>query len=480
MDSSTGSAFPSTPFSSTGSNGPETPEVYSTPGSPQCESLENLSPALNSLVDTVLQDAVVGEHAAEIPASEVTLVGRKAGAGVGTSIDVAAATPRSNGGFSDVAVVLGKSLKVKIQSYLAGASRHTVPSMRLASSHFQALDNADSETNDARNKPFAIVIPPAATRTTTGDEVNVVATRLSRSLSGCFPRGTPPGSNGNPTPTNTGPRYVPPTPTDPNDDVLVTDVVDIRVTANNTDLPVRDLPEGNLNLFTFPIPAAVLVTLFSNPCQDNGQGQSTQAVTSLECSWFDTHSMTWSAQGCTTSIVNGTTLCSCNHLTEFSVLRRRAQRTCDSDESPGKYAYMAFTAVYGIVLIMLATQFIRSAVYTRCKFSYPLMQQGLGAIVAIARILVCLVFGDITPRIQIIGEAVIVCLPYLVQFWIFTLLGGQWYSTLFLAMRHGADSFKKVVPFYVVFNIIIIAAVSSMALSIGSCFVCFFVFAYLL
>jgi hypothetical protein len=116
------------------------------------------------------------------------------------------------------------------------------------------------------------------------------------------------------------------------------------------------------------------------------------------------------------------------------VLARRSQRTCGDTFSPGREVYRAFVVIYFLALVVLVTQSIRTAVYSKARFSYSLLQQSLGAVAALLRMLVSLIFGDVITGLPLIAEALISSLPYMITFWVFTLLLFQWFSTLYLGM----------------------------------------------
>jgi hypothetical protein len=155
---------------------------------------------------------------------------------------------------------------------------------------------------------------------------------------------------------------------------------------------------------------------------DDGQCGSEDVFNRPECSWYDHTAQTWSTSGCTsTNFENGTTTCVCTHTTEFTVILRRYRNSCKV-ASPAKWIYFSYIFVYGALFVLLVTQVLRSGIYSGWKFSFPLATQSVGAVAACFKFFVCLIFSDSIGDVSPIAAAIVSMVPFMVMFWVFTLL----------------------------------------------------------
>ena len=186
------------------------------------------------------------------------------------------------------------------------------------------------------------------------------------------------------------------------------------------------------------------------------------AVTSLGCSeayscdFWDTNASTWNNSACEHSVVRGAHICSCKHLTEFAVMRRkRAGQSCDGQTRWDPF-YVAFGSAFLLLSAFSAWQLWR-LVRAKKLESKVTLSHLLILLQSVFRVISCLLLSDTVKSFRSSDASTgwllfLLCLPYCIEFWSFSLVVFQ-----YAAMTHNdtlsRTPFKRVKSTYVAINV---------------------------
>eukprot|EP01006_Ploeotia_vitrea_P042402 TRINITY_DN66623_c7_g12_i1.p1 TRINITY_DN66623_c7_g12~~TRINITY_DN66623_c7_g12_i1.p1 ORF type:complete len:1109 (-),score=481.44 TRINITY_DN66623_c7_g12_i1:68-3076(-) len=200
-------------------------------------------------------------------------------------------------------------------------------------------------------------------------------------------------------------------------------------------------------------------------------GTVTVRADSLQCQWWDPQSSTWSTSGCTRQAINvdpangvATSIqCACTHLTEFALLYHAR---CADTSSMGSTSYLVFSFLYGGVLLMALFQMSR-VVRSRAMKRHWLMavEHTLVVLFAAFRMVNTYTFFASTSAMGLSLKVITIlsALPYMVMFWIYTLLVFAWLSIYTSATPKGNrrrhDPFRRFRKWFVATNLVIMLIV---------------------
>ena len=208
----------------------------------------------------------------------------------------------------------------------------------------------------------------------------------------------------------------------------------------------RQFPNGTyLNLSIPPSVVDFEAALASLGCRE-----------AYSCDFWDTNASTWNSSACEHSVDGGSHMCSCRHLTEFAVMRRkRARQSCDGQTRWDPF-YAAFGAAFLVLSVFSARQLFRLAMAHELR-SRVTMSHLLIFSQAFFRVISCLLLSDAVEGFRASDASIgwllfLLCLPYCVEFWSFSLIVFQ-----YAAMAHNdtlsRTPFKRVKSTYIATNV---------------------------
>lgn len=163
--------------------------------------------------------------------------------------------------------------------------------------------------------------------------------------------------------------------------------------------------------------------------------------------------------------------CTCDHLTEFSAFLRRLRNderkdSCSASRFGGaglsaseQKAYAFWGSMYILVWLSVILQLCRLGWATQVlgqrffSLGGPNSQHILLFFVSWGRWLSCFWYAG-EYELSLFFAALVSSLPYLLTYWIFSLLIFQWHVLLYQPMKRAADAFASVRPLFLGLNII--------------------------
>lgn len=166
--------------------------------------------------------------------------------------------------------------------------------------------------------------------------------------------------------------------------------------------------------------------------------------------------------------------CRCTHLTEFAAILRRLNS--GSGECGGRDGETEMYFVIGVlylvlglgVVVQLARLGVSAHVLQESFFGLVPTRQHVLIVVAVAgRVVSCWWHAEVY-ELPLGAVAVFSSLPYLLVFWVFSLLIFQWHALVFRFMQSAKDSFRSVRPVFLGVNlgaVVVIGTLFGMILS---------------
>jgi len=107
------------------------------------------------------------------------------------------------------------------------------------------------------------------------------------------------------------------------------------------------------------------------------------------------------------------------------------------------------------LFVMLLIQLIRIHRYKGFTFTYPGAQYAMLLFVCFFRFLMCMDFSNNLGQVPIAMSAIITVIPYMLLFWVYSLLIFQWAGAHHFAMSTGGAGWKKTRLPFIIVNIIV-------------------------
>jgi hypothetical protein len=235
--------------------------------------------------------------------------------------------------------------------------------------------DSDSDGDDSSSDSDNTVISSSSDEN--GADVHVISLQPSANVLPCYNSSSSSSlSSSNNSSTTNGTLPV---------DVPLSPIISITVQNNNgSEVSVSNLSQPITISTIIPI-SITIIDLFAAATTQSCGARRSRVPT---CSWFDHSTNQWSTEGCTTTSITAATStnqmestsgsgsgatevsCSCNHLTEFSILARDALSGCDIVYSDEQMVYGIFAIIYAVIAVTALIQISRVIYYThkKCKF----------------------------------------------------------------------------------------------------------------
>jgi len=176
------------------------------------------------------------------------------------------------------------------------------------------------------------------------------------------------------------------------------------------------------------------------------------------CGFFKETTRLWSTEGGNTiSTFGSVAQCAWTHFTDFAILNHQL----DNHAVIAPITYSVYAGVYAALIFSIVFQFGRMTYYRKCShLTYPMMHHTLALIIALFRMALALQYSG---RLDVVNSSlntnifIAVCsaVPYMVMFWMFSLLIFQWADIVHYAMRSGSRGAKTLRPFFLILNIML-------------------------
>lgn len=201
------------------------------------------------------------------------------------------------------------------------------------------------------------------------------------------------------------------------------------------------------------------------------------------CQWWDEEAGKWSEEGCETVLAApGSTQvqCMCSHLTQFAVLLTRGDPGTGSpcaDMLRG--AALATTkiisvhstagALFFLVVVGATVQLVRLAAIAKKPKHITVPMHVCVLVVGLCRLVSSLLYVFDTSGGPVALQGVLISLPAVFRFFIFSFVGLSWIKSLFFTMRMGAElAWIKLRPYFIAANVLVLVFVTLTVVAFGS------------
>lgn len=198
----------------------------------------------------------------------------------------------------------------------------------------------------------------------------------------------------------------------------------------------------------------------------------------IVCSWWDAEENCWSDDGCDTQLNKSDPnmtkgKCTCSHLTDFAMLlsKRGSEKVVHDSildqctpRTLNSYVLIIFVVMYALLLIWCVLTTMRLILHKRTNdLIFP--QHILFAVICLCRALAILYYIgviDVSVFENPFITGILLALPHLLMFWVFTLMAFHWMAMVHFPMKSTkGQTFKQVKPLFLIVNFLSIATTIS-------------------